>query len=123
MNSVVIQAPTTQTGAFNGSVVDLAAAGVPAGVDWTIDLEIAFLSAGGVPRFAFVDASGLAGPTFSCIGPIYSASQPYGSKKFSIKKEDWPALAIGGAGSTLQLNLLSLDGMSPSVRYSASIVF
>lgn len=118
---IPVQALVTKTGTFTGASVAVDNTVVPAGTNWTLCLEVqASGSSDATYRFEFDDSvnafvASIPGPTFSSPGGIVNKN----SKKWSIRKEDFPDLRIGSANAVLRLALTNLQGTTQSVTYQA----
>jgi hypothetical protein len=112
-----IQVSVTKVAAFNGASLDISALTG----DWTICFEVqTVLGSDTSLRFTFQDSvdaftTTVAGPSFSVYGP----SAKTNSRKFSLKKQDFPDLRFGIASAVLRLALTRVTGGSASVTYQA----
>jgi hypothetical protein len=119
MTHTDIQAKVIKTATFDGSSIDISAAGL-ATTDWTLVLEVLAMNDANAIRFQFSDSvdafsTVLAGPTVCISGKIDKSDQ----KRYTFFKRDFPNLRFGTASAVLRLSITEFTGSSKSVTYQA----
>ena len=119
MTITAVQAKVTKTAAFNGTT-EVDVSGIDG--DWTLVLNIQAAAALTFARFAFEDSvdafsASLSGPAFSIAG----LTTAQGSRRFAVKKADFPSLRLGTASAVLRVSLTQITGTDASVTYDAWI--